>query len=385
MIATLAISGYRSLRDLVVPLGPLTIVTGANGSGKTSLYRSLRLLAETAQGRLVAALAGEGGLVSTLWAGPETIAREVRAGTYPVQGMVRRAAVSLKLGFSGAVGGYALDLGFPTPPHPFPLDPAIKGETLWSGASPTRAALLAERRGPLVRLRSVETGAWRTAMEDLSAFDSMVTHCAEPVDGAELLAMRERLRDWRFYDALRTDPQAPARRPSVMTYTPVLAGDGADLAAALATIRAIGDVAALDQAIADAFSGSHLDVAEGNGGGVRLAQHGLLRPLGAAELSDGTLRYLLLVAALLSPRPPELMVLNEPESSLHPALMPPLARLLAQASRLCQIVVVSHSEALIAALRSSSALSPEEIRLEKDFGETRAPECEPPRWIWPKR
>ena len=49
-----------------------------------------------------------------------------------------------------------------------------------------------------------------------------------------------------------------------------------------------------------------------------MRQHGLLRLLRAAELSDGTLRYLLLVAALLTPRPPPLLVLNEPETSLHP-------------------------------------------------------------------
>ncbi len=382
VIGVLAISGYRSLRDLTVPLGPLTIVTGANGSGKTSLYRSLRLLAEAAQGRLVAALAAEGGLASTLWAGPEAIGRDVRSGVHPVQGTVRKGAISLKLGFSGSTGGYAVDLGFPIPPHPFPLDPAIKVETLWTGDLPTRTSLLAERRGALVRLRCARSGAWREAMADLSPFDSVVTHCAEPTDGAELLALRERLRDWRFYDALRTDPQAPARRPSVMTYTPVLAGDGADLAAALATIRAIGDAAALDDAVEHAFPGSHLHVAEGNGG-FRLAQHGLLRPLGAAELSDGTLRYILLAAALLSPRPPDLMVLNEPESSLHPSLMPPLARLLAHAAQRGQIVVVSHSEVLLAALRAEAR--PQEIRLEKDFGETRAPDLHAPRWIWPKR
>ena len=63
-----------------------------------------------------------------------------------------------------------------------------------------------------------------------------------------------------------------------------------------------------------------------------MRQHGLLRPLKASELSDGTLRYLLLVAALLSPRPPTLMILNEPETSLHPDLLPPLARLIEQAA-----------------------------------------------------
>ncbi len=66
MITTLAIHGYRSLRDLVLPLGRVTVVTGANGTGKSSLYRAVRLLADAAQGRLVAALAAEGGLPSTL-------------------------------------------------------------------------------------------------------------------------------------------------------------------------------------------------------------------------------------------------------------------------------------------------------------------------------
>ncbi len=77
MLRTLAISGYRSLRDLVLPLAGLNLVTGPNGSGKSSLYRALRLLAETAQGRVVSSLAREGGLPSTLWAGPETISRSV--------------------------------------------------------------------------------------------------------------------------------------------------------------------------------------------------------------------------------------------------------------------------------------------------------------------
>lgn len=71
MLNTLAVSGYRSLRDFVVPLDRLNLVTGPNGSGKSNLYRALRLLAETAQGHVIPSLARGGGLQSTLWAGPE--------------------------------------------------------------------------------------------------------------------------------------------------------------------------------------------------------------------------------------------------------------------------------------------------------------------------
>ena len=159
--------------------------------------------------------------------------------------------------------------------------------------------------------------------------------------------LRERMRNWRFYDHLRTDLDAPARKPQIGTYTPVLAGDGSDLAAAVQTIREVGAAEAMDTAIADAFPGARVEVISTNGYfELEMHQHGLLRPLKAAELSDGTLRYLLLVAALLSPRPPTLMILNEPETSLHPVLLPPLARLIAQASKRSQAVVVTHAPTL---------------------------------------
>src|SRR5690349_22846100 len=99
MLTTLAVSGYRSLRDVVMPLDRLNLVTGPNGSGKSNLYRALRLLAETAQGRLIPSLAREGGLQSTLWAGPETFSRAVLKSEQPVQGVVRKKPVSLRLGF----------------------------------------------------------------------------------------------------------------------------------------------------------------------------------------------------------------------------------------------------------------------------------------------
>jgi predicted ATPase len=86
------------------------------------------------------------------------------------------------------------------------------------------------------------------------------------------------------------------------------------------------------------------------------------------ELSDGTLRYLLWVAALLTPRPPPLMVLNEPETSLHPDLLPALARLIARASKQAQVWVVSHANRLINALNGQPEC--QQIGLEKSLGQT---------------
>lgn len=382
MLTSLAVSGYRSLRDVTVTLGPLNVITGPNGSGKSSLYRALRLLSDVAQGRAIASLAAEGGLASTLWAGPEKIGRDVRGGRYPVQGTVRDGPVSLKLGFASEDFGYAIDLGLPIPSRTrFGHDPEIKVESVWTGGSLCRSTCFADRNGQRVRLRDRDTGEWRARFSELPAYDSMMMHCADAVDGFELLLLRERMRAWRFYDDLRTDRDAPARRPQVGTRTPVLASDGADLGAAIQTIVEIGDGDMLAETIADAFDGATLSV--GDRFEVEMRQPGLLRPLSAAELSDGTLRYLLLAAALLSPRPPELMILNEPEASLHPDLLGPLARLLVAAAQRSQIIVVSHAERLVSELERAQEVRV--IGLRKDLGETISVQEEKPDWAWPNR
>ena len=222
VLTTLAIAGYRSLRDLVVRLDTLNLVTGPNGSGKSNLYRALRLLAEIAQGRAIASLAREGGLQSTLWAGPEAFSRAVRRGEQPVQGTTRRHPISLRLGFAGDEFSYAIDLGLPVPPAgPFAGDPEIKRECLWNGIALRPSSVLVDRRGSLVKAREAQ-GDWAILTTQLPTFDSMMTHCADPRHTPEMLMLREEMRAWRFYDHFRTDALAPARLPQIGTHTPVL-------------------------------------------------------------------------------------------------------------------------------------------------------------------
>lgn len=386
MIRTLAVKGYRSLLDVVVPLSNLNLVTGHNGSGKSNLYRALRLLAATAQGQVVASLAKEGGLDSTLWAGPEALSRAMRSGEHRVEGTRRKDALSLKLGFASDDFGYAIDLGLPSPSSSaFARDPEIKREYLWFGDKITRSTLLVRRSGAVVE--SKQQQGWSAVVADLGSFESMVSEVGDTSLAPELLIMRDRIRAWRFYDHFRSDADAPARKPQLGTRTPVLSSDGHDLAAAWQTIVEIGDEEMLALAVDDAFSGASVRT-ESHDGRLTLLfkQPGLLRELRSEELSDGTLRYLLWIAALHTPRPPELMVLNEPETSLHPSLVPALGRLIRSAAKRTQVWVVSHNAVLIDALLEDDACS--HIELHKELGATEVVGqglIDRPRWEWPKR
>jgi predicted ATPase len=294
VLSALAVANYRSLRQLTVPLGRLTVVTGPNGSGKSSVYRAMRLLADIANGGVIRSLVREGGLSSTLWAGPERFSAAMLRGDAPVQGTVRNEPVNLRLGFSGVEAddfGYAIDIGLPVPRETaFGGDPEIKREAIWSGPVLRPATQLVDRKGASLRLRGERSGSWEPVGRPIAHFASMMTEYADPHAAPEMLTRREQMRSWRFYDHFRSDADAPARQPQLGTYTPVLANDGSDLAAALQTIREIGDNDALDRAVDDAFPGARVEVRVNEDRFETLMhQHGLLRPLTAAELSDGTL------------------------------------------------------------------------------------------------
>jgi predicted ATPase len=333
-------AGYRSLRDVRIGLSRVTVITGGNGTGKSNVYRALRLLVDAAEGNLARSLAREGGMPSATWAG---------------EGMPTKpgGGQRISIGFDDGMVAYELRLGLPPgPPErrhlPFAFDPEVKEETLRPLASP-RVRFL-ERRNESTMLRD-EEGRPITFAGQLDASESVLSQLAEPHRYPILSMLRERLRRWRFYHQLRTDADSPLRQPQIGARTPVLAHDGQDLAAALATIQDIGDPGALADAVADAFDGARVRIhVDGARFSLGLVAPGVRRELDAAELSDGTLRYLALLAALQSPRPPELLVLNEPETSLHPRVLGPLARQIALAATRSQVVVVSHAAELVDAI-----------------------------------
>ncbi|MCM2343141.1 MAG: AAA family ATPase, partial [Alphaproteobacteria bacterium] len=248
MLLTLAVSNYRSLLDLKIPLFGLNVITGPNGSGKSNLYKALRLLSETAQGGVVNAIANEGGLNSTFWAGPETLSTDMKNKRVKVQGTVKSKPPRLKLGFIGEDFGYSIELGFPqnsgyaahNVPSSFTLDPEIKRECIWAGEFYKPSSVLIDRNGPVIKSR--QGSSWNVILKNAGGFESLFSCVADPASTPEVFTLKTIINSWRFYDHFRTDSSSPARLPQLGTRTPALHHDGRDLAAALQTIIEIGDV-----------------------------------------------------------------------------------------------------------------------------------------------
>ncbi|MBI2424827.1 MAG: AAA family ATPase [Candidatus Hydrogenedentes bacterium] len=358
-ITELRLSGYRSIRDVLLDLGQVNVITGPNGSGKSNLYRALHLLAKAADGTLAQAITEEGGIPSVMWAGSR------KKGTQRV-----------RLGVT--VDGWDYDLEFgasaPADANPFfILDPAIKREQLHFREGGRSRIVFLDRDYSSVSVRD-ESGRMASYRGQLNPNETALSTIRDPHQFPELSAMRERLLAWRFYHQFRTDDQSPLRRPRASMQTPILGHDGADLAAALITIQFYGNHAAMNAAIQRAFPGAKL-VIDGDPRTLvaGLEMPGVLRPLLAHELSDGTLRYLCLLAALLSQHPPTLLALNEPETSLHPSLHPsllePLAELIASAGQRTQVWVTTHAAPLAEYIAKYSGEAT--ITLEQVQGETR--------------
>jgi len=338
---------FRSLKSIVYPMSNLDVFVGANGVGKTNLYRALELLRSAAANTLAHDLSRDGGLDSSMWAGP-------RGRTDP-------ARIRLAVGLSAEPGNrssrglyrYEVEVGFPpsAASAAFRVEPQIKAEAVsYIGAA--RTTRLVDRQGPSVMARA-ENGSPTQIDIDLLDSETVLGRLEDPSRYPELDALRRTLLQWRFYHGLRTDPASPLRQPCAAVATPTLASDGSDLAAVFATLVHIRqDVRDLDRAIDSAFPGSRLIVPQPE----RTASFGMSYPefpkrvFEAQELSDGTLRFLALAGALLAYRLPPFIALNEPESSLHPDLMEPLAELVARAAERTQIWLVTHSDRLAKAI-----------------------------------
>lgn len=356
-LSSVSIKGYRSIKELHLPLRQLTVLTGGNGVGKTNLYRSLELLRSAATGTLAAEVAREGGLGSVFWAGGKNLSPtgefdpKYRTDGYR-KGEPNRLSLEATL---DDLGTYRIELGFPPPGiAAFELEAQVKLEVLHQLGGTKKTAIL-ERDGQSIRVRKERAPdllASETALANLSTLDPL------------LGGLRAELSAWRFYHGFRTDPDSPLRQPAPAITAPLLKSDGSNLASVFATLRHIREETIdLDEAIETAFPGAELVVPMPEDRATFAMRFPEMpkRAFEAHELSDGTLQFLALMGALLSYRAPPLIALNEPEASLHPSLLPALAKTIAKAAERTQIWVVTHSPDLATAISEETGAVPREV------------------------
>lgn len=356
MLTDFWIRNYRSIKDVWLKLKRVNVFVGPNGCGKSNMYRAMYLLASTARGQLARHLAEEGGMGSISW-----------GGGYGKSDS-RSTLLSAKLDNLQ----YELALGRDSRLREslFHNDLEVKSERLYSVRDEGVRFSLLDRGRAEVKVRDSH-GQTLDYTQRVEPNESVLTGVREPHLFPQLSMLREELLSWRFYHHFRTDRQSPLRKPQLAIGTAVMAEDGSDFVSALGTILEMGRGEDLLDCLEQAFPGSDLSIVPRENGKLRLSMTfpDINRPLDASELSDGTLQYLCLLASVFSLRPPSVLAINEPETSIHPTLFDAMARMLKVASEDSQIWITTHSRELADYMLEYTGCSIWE--LEKVDGETR--------------
>ena len=358
----LAVQGFRRLNDVRLSLRPLSVMIGANGTGKTSVLDVLALLASSAQARLSSSLSDLAGLANILtYERAEELGLQITMqvpGHEPLQ-------YSLCLRPQGLAHVIREEqLSQKRKPHPTPFLHINSFERDVRYYDPDKKKLLP----PSWEHNSLETS--------LAQVPKMFQ---EPED------FRRRLASSTFYHVLNVDPRSPVRLPQSMGPAELPGKNGEDLVSCLFYLRETNRnrFEAIEDSLRAAFPRfERLDFPPVAAGTLALAwrERGFSKPLYTHQLSEGTLRFLWLTTLLQSPGLTALTLLDEPEVSLHPELLSLLADQLREASQRTQIIVATHSDTLIRFLK------PEEVVVldSADDGMTkltRADELDLDQWL----
>ncbi len=354
MLKRVRIQEYRSLLDLELNFDKISMISGSNGAGKSNCYKALALLKALALGRFAESIAGEGGMESVLWSG-------VRKGN-----KAKRLIISVEHSEFEYHVEVGIDRAPPTDPNPsmFLLDPKIREESLKI------------RSGSSLRLVGKRKNSQLSLLDDDSNFDaydfplmaseSFLSQIREPAKYPFVAMVKAVLGDWKFYHEFDTSSRSPLRVPQVAFWSPQLADDGINLASTVRTIWESGFKESFDEVLAIAFPQMHISIQNPqNRLLLGFSQQHLSRQLSLLEISDGTLRFLCLTAALLSSRKPALIVLNEPEMSLNESVYPAIAKLINLASKDSQIIIVTHATELANEIRPFHALTHHQLALDE--------------------
>ncbi len=352
-IRSMFAANYRSLKSIRMDMADVNSFIGENGVGKSNLYRALQLVQAAVRGRLAHEIAREGGMASALWSGKRRSGDPVRI-KLEVELLDEVQALSFLYRVEAGLRPAKAAAGFI-------FEPQVKEEELKVDAG--RPVTVMKRAGPGIFVRNA-AGRMEEHPEQALTSETAIALLGDAGHYPEIGTFRRAIDGWRFFHGFRTDRDSPLRSPCLAVTAPMLDEDGSNLAAVFATLfHTRQDTVDLDRAIADAFGGARLVVPEPE----EFAEFSLVFPdfpqrqFSPRELSDGQMRFLALAGALLSYRKPRFIALNEPETSLHPDMLPALAEMIAQASTDSQIWIVTHSELLATEIHKRCGARPKRV------------------------
>ena len=319
----------------VIPLGPLNVIIGPNGSGKSNLLESIELL-KSAPEQLLKPIREGGGVRDWLWKGGHgtTEASLDVVVSYP------KGRQNLRYKLSFAEVGQRFEI----------VDEQIENENPADANRPGTYFFYHFNNGhPTLNVN----GSKRTLKhEDVDLEKSILAQRRDPDQYPEITYLAQTLgkirlyREWSFgrYTAPRLPQKADLPNdmlePDASNLGLVLNRLGGDPIVKARLLKAL-------RALYDGIDDYHVQI---EGGTVQVFFHEGRFKIPATRLSDGTLRYLCLLAILCHPNPPPLVCIEEPELGLHPDILPTLAELLKEASERCQIIVTTHSDVLVDAM-----------------------------------
>ena len=312
----------------------LNVLIGPNGSGKSNLLESIDIL-RSAPRDLAAPIREGGGIHDWIWRGkPEDTAN--------IQAIVENPQWPQALRYH---------LGFVERGQRFELTQEFIGDEQSSKGHEDSSIYYVQSNGQAT-LNYKDKTKRDFLLEEVEREQSILSQRKDPDLYPELTYLGEALSRIRIYREWSLGRDSPLRLPQKADLpNDFLQEDGKNLALVLNSFQG---KPAVKRRLLDALSKFYEGITdfhvkiEGSTVQLFLEEGDVVIP--ATRLSDGTLRYLCLLAVLCHPQPPPLICIEEPELGLHPDILPTVGKLLLEASERSQLIVTTHSDMLVDAL-----------------------------------
>ena len=344
-IENLRVRGFRSLADVEWEPGDLNVIIGPNASGKSNVLRILEMLANSARGKLGDYVQTEGGMQPLVWDGRSN-AITVAVKTSPTE--QHRDPVADRL-------TYELSLVHLKGTSTYRIQHELLGKFhLVEAGRMQQPFKFLERELMRAVVYDQQDQRLEAPDESFAEDETLLSVAAGPFTANKIVSdYRRRLAEWSIYQDLNTNRDAPIRQAAVSRWAQQVEPNGQNLVPVLHTLysgnrdfeREVDS--AMKAAFGHEFEKLVFPPAADQRIQLRVRWKSLKREQSAADLSDGTLRFLFLIAVLASPNPPSLIAIDEPETGLHPSMFPIIAEYAFQAASRTQVILTTHSPALL--------------------------------------